>query len=153
MHRLIQLMSPISFYNKLRQKLKVVLSFISACTSSVVSSAGSHGHISHSKHRTVPLRHTGIRGQLNWYLVVLLGCTWLHCCCLQERILQSHKLNKEAQDCAVSHRGPGWAAPRAARLAFGQSVRNQRALVFKYGTGKGDENVLQYLLKHPEDSQ
>lgn len=45
-------------------------------------------------------------------------------------------------------------APSIARPTFGQSVRIQRALMLKYGTGKGDENVLHFFLMHPEeDSQ
>lgn len=40
-----------------------------------------------------------------------------------------------------------------AKPTFGQSVRNQRAIVLKYGTGKGDENVLHFFLMFPEDPQ
>lgn len=41
--------------------------------------------------------------------------------------------------------------PRTAKPTFGQSVRNQRALILKYGTGKGDEKVLLFFLMHPEE--
>ena len=44
---------------------------------------------------------------------------------------------------------PGWfPAQPGPPLA---SVRNKGALMLKYGTGKGDENVLLFFLMHPEE--
>lgn len=41
--------------------------------------------------------------------------------------------------------------PSTAKPTFGQSVRNQRALILKYGPGKGDKKVLLFFLMHPEE--